>query len=426
MSTINEHGYTLESAQNYRQQFPGLTRMENGQPVAFFDGPAGTQVPQRVADAMSHYLLHLNANHAGLFATSVETDRMLHEAHQAFADFVGATNGDEIIFGQNMTSLTFSFSRALARTWNPGDEIIVTALDHDANISPWVLAARDAQIKVQQVKFSETDFTLDLEDFASKLGERTRLVAVGCASNATGGINPVKRIAEMAHKVGALVYLDAVHYGPHGLIDVADWNCDFLACSAYKFFGPHIGILWGRQEHLESLEAYQVRPAGDQIPGKWMTGTQSFESIAGGLACVDYLADLGRDLADGATLNRRDALAAAFSGISSYEQELSRHLILGLREIDGIKIWGIDDPERLDERFPTFSITHSKVKTPCLAEELSQRGIYVWHGNYYALEFTEHLGLEPEGMVRIGLVHYNTIAEIDRLMMAIKSIVADV
>ena len=284
----------------------------------------------------------------------------------------------------------------------------------------------DAQIKVQRVEFSESDFTLDLEDLASKLGERTRLVAVGCASNATGGINPVKRIAEMAHKVGALVYLDAVHYGPHGLIDVADWNCDFLACSAYKFFGPHIGILWGRQEHLESLEAYQVRPAGDQIPGKWMTGTQSFESIAGGLACVDYLTDLGRDLADDATLNRRDALAAAFSGISSYEQELSRHLILGFREIDGIKIWGIDDAEKTGRAFfQRFRSLIPKVKTPRLAEELSQRGIYVWHGNYYALEFTEHLGLEPEGMVRIGLAHYNTIAEIDRLMMAIESIVAN-
>ena len=299
-------------------------RTENGRPVVFFDGPAGTQVPQRVADAMSDYLLHFNANHGGLFGTSVESDRVLHQAHEAFAQFVGAADPDEIVFGQNMTSLTFAFSRAIAKTWNPGDEIVVTALDHDANISPWVLAARDRDVKVNWVKFKTTDFTLDLDDLSSKLNDRTRLVAVGCASNATGGVNPVKSIAAMAHEVGALVYLDAVHFGPHGLIDVVDWDCDFLACSAYKFFGPHLGIMWGRRKLLETIEAYRVRPAGDALPGKWMTGTQSHESIVGGLACIDYLADLGRHIAADSQLPRRTALASVFRGIRSYEQELSK------------------------------------------------------------------------------------------------------
>ena len=335
---------------------------------------------------------------------------------------MGAVDPDEIVFGQNMTSLTFAFSRALSQTWEPGDEIVVTALDHDANISPWVLAARDRSVKVNWVNFKTTDFTLDLDDLKSNLNERTRLVAVGCASNATGGINPVKEIAALAHEVGALVYLDAVHFGPHGLIDVVDWDCDFLACSAYKFFGPHLGMMWGRRKLLESIEAYRVRPASDALPGKWMTGTQSHESIVGGLACVDYLADLGRHIGADSEMPRRRALESAFRGIETYEQELSKRLISGLQQIDGITIWGISDLDRLDERFPTVSITHDKIATSQLAGELANSGIYVWHGHYYALEFTERLDLEPEGMVRIGLVHYNTPGEVDRLLAAIETI----
>jgi cysteine desulfurase family protein (TIGR01976 family) len=317
-----------------------------------------------------------------------------------------------------------AFSRAISRSWSPGDEIVVTALDHDANIWPWVLAARDRDVKVNWVKFKTSDYTLDLDDLNRHLTERTRLVAVGCASNATGGVNPVKSIAALAHKVGALVYLDAVHFGPHGLINVADWNCDFLACSAYKFFGPHLGIMWGRRKLLESIEAYRVRPVGEELPGKWMTGTQSHEAIIGGLACVDYLANLGRQLAGDPELPRRAALESAFLGIGSYEQDLSKRLLTGLRHIDGIKVWGISDLERLDERFPTVSITHDKIATTRLAGELATLGINVWQGHYYALEFVERLGLLPEGMVRIGLVHYNTPDEIERLLSAIESIVS--
>ena len=405
-----------------RAQFPALLREQNGQTVIYFDGPAGTQVPQCVADAMSHYLLHCNANHGGHFTTSIESDELLHQCHQAHADFVGATDGDEVSFGQNMTSLTFSFSRALSKTWKSGDEIIVTSLDHDANISPWVLAAEEAGAKVHFVSFNPTDYTLDMDDLANKLNEKTQLVAVGCASNATGGINPVKRVAKMAHDVDAKVYLDAVHYGPHGLIDVADWDCDFLACSDYKFFGPHLGMLWGRRELLEELQPFKVRPADNRLPTRWMTGTQSHESIAAGMACIDYIADIGRKTGAAEDSNRRDALVSAFSAIVEYEQALSKKLIEGLSEIEEIEIYGITDFARLNERFPTFSIRHRNIPPAQLASRLSENGIYVWNGNYYALEFSERMGFEPEGMVRIGLVHYNKYDEIDRLIDVIKQL----
>lgn len=407
-----------------RQQFPGLTREENGKPVVFFDGPAGTQVPQCVASAMSDYLLHCNANHGGQFSTSLESDQLLKEAHQAHADFIGAADGDEIAFGQNMTSLTFAFSRAFGRTLKPGDEIIVTTLDHDANITPWVMAAEDAGAKVHFVGFNPDDYLLDMEDFADKLNDKTRLVAAGCASNATGGINPVKRIAEMAHQVDAKVFLDAVHFGPHALIDVVNWNCDFLACSDYKFFGPHLGLIWGRREFMESVQPYKVRPADNQIPTRWMTGTQSHESIVGGMACVDYIADIGRITGQDESAGRRIALRSAFEAILEYEQSLSKKLIDGLSQIEGIEIIGISDHSRLDERFPTFSIRHKRIPPAELAKQLGMQGIYVWSGNYYALEFSTRMGFEPEGMVRIGLVHYNTMDEIDRLLAAIEQTVS--
>ncbi len=408
-----------------REQFPALARRHGGNPAVFFDGPAGTQVPVCVADAMREYLLNPNANHGGLFATAIESDEWLKRAHQAFADFVGANDADEIVFGQNMTSLTFSISRAVANTWNAGDEIIVTALDHDANISPWVLAAREKGVVVKWVRFDESDYTLNLNELEQQLSNRTRLVAVGCASNATGGLNPVKKICELARSYGALTFLDAVHYGPHGLIDVQEWDCDFLACSAYKFFGPHLGIVWGRRELLETLTAYKVRPSKNKIPNKWMTGTQSHESIVGGMACVDYLADIGRSMASDPSLNRREGLVRAFAEICDYEAELSEALMEGLSSIDGIKIWGISQTSRVAERFPTFSITHDAIKTPDLAHALCEHGIFVWHGHYYAIEFTERSGLEPEGMVRIGLVHYNTQEEIERLCLVLKEIVAN-
>lgn len=405
-----------------RSQFPALSRRVGDVPAAFFDGPGGTQVPQRVIDAVSHYLADTNANHGGLYATSLESDALLDEVHLGIADFVGASDPDEIVFGQNMTSLTFAVSRVLARTWKPSDEIVVTRLDHDANVSPWVLAARDAGATVRWVDFRPEDCTLNLDQFQHTINERTKLVAVGCASNATGGINPVRRIADWAHSLGALVYLDAVHYAPHAMIDVAALGADFLACSAYKFFGPHVGILWGKREWLEKLDAYKVRPAPDSPPGKWMTGTQSHEAMAGALAAVEYLADLGRQVAGEPAAGRRRALHAAYAAIGNYERELCGNLLAGLSRMPDIRVWGISDPARLHERVATISLTHRRVPAPQLAEHLGRRGIFAWHGNYYALNLSEGLGHEPHGMLRVGMVHYNTREEVDRLLAELAAV----
>lgn len=407
---------------NLRAQFPALARREGGQPAAYLDGPAGTQVPQGVIDAMSHYLSHCSANHGGLFPSGRESDALLDEVHRGLADFVGADDPDEIAFGQNMTSLTFAFSRALARTWKPGDEIVVTLLDHDANVTPWALAARDAGIKVQYVRFKPEDCTLDLAEFRSKINDRTRLVAVGCASNATGGINPVRQIADWAHEAGSLVFADAVHFAPHGLVDVKGLGVDFLACSAYKFFGPHIGILWGKRQYMETLEAYKLRPANDALPSKWMTGTQSHESMAGALAAVDYLAGIGRNLAGDQSLARRQALGKAYDAIVPYERSLIAKLLKGLAEIPEIKVFGITDPSRLNERVATVSFTHARFTSAQLAEHLGSRGIFAWHGNYYALNLSEQLGHEPHGMLRVGLVHYNTGEEVERLLQELRKL----
>lgn len=413
---------TNENVLELRTQFPAFGRKVNGFPAAYFDGPAGTQVPESVANAISDYLLNRNANHHGLFQTAIESDQMLVEAHQAFADFVNANDPDEISFGQNMTSLTFAFSRALSQTWNPGDEIIVTRLDHDANVTPWVLAAQDRDVKVHYVDFNHVDYKLDLDQLQSFLNPKTQLVAVGCASNASGGINPVKQISEMAQQVRAKVFLDAVHFAPHRLIDVQAFGCDFLACSAYKFFGPHTGILWGKRQWMEDLKAYKVRPAPNSIPGKWMTGTQSHECIAGSLAAVDYIADIGHLELNSDKVTRREALAAAFSAIQDYEQDLSDALLNGFNSIPGIKVFGIDEVGRGDERVATFSITLDSMPTTSFAQELCNRGHFVWNGHYYAIQFSESLGLEPEGMVRIGALHYNTLDEVERLLSDIRVI----
>ncbi len=405
-----------------RDQFPALARQHQGKPVAFFDGPAGSQVPQRVIDAVSGYLANTNANHGGLFASSQESDQLLDKAHRTLADFVGATDADEIAFGANMTTLTFALSRAIARTWRQGDEIIVSRSDHDANVTPWVLAARDAGVTVRHIELHAEDATLDWDDFRSKLSDATRLVAVGCASNATGTIHPVRAIIEAAHAAGAQVFLDAVHYAPHLPIDVAAWDCDYLACSAYKFFGPHVGVLWGKREHLEALPAYKLRPAPSELPGRWMTGTQNHEGIAGTAAAVDYLADLGRHASgSGAALERRPAILAAFDGISRYEQQLARQFLAGLNELPDFRLWGIADIDRLAERAPTFCITHRKWSPVEMTQRLAERGFFVWHGNYYALPLTQALGLEPEGAVRIGFLHYNTAEEVRGLLEVLRS-----
>jgi len=408
--------YIKTHVASIRQQFPALARTVNGTPAVYFDGPAGTQVPQSVMDAMCDYLTHRNANHEGVFVTSRESDAMLHEAHRAVADLLGADDPDCVFFGQNMTSLTFAMSRSLARRWQPGDEIVVTRLDHDANVTPWVMAAEDAGAAVQYVDINKSDCTLDMDDLRAKINANTRLVAVGCASNASGSLNPVQEICECAKAVGAISFLDAVHFAPHLTIDVADFGCDFLACSAYKFFGPHTGIMWGRRELLEENVAYKVRPASNELPHKWMTGTQSHESIAGTLAAVEYLAELGRKATNDAQLDRRKALIAAYTSIAIYERELVHRLLSGLERLASITVWGIKEVARSYERLPTVSITHERLTATQVAEQLAEQGIFVWNGNYYALQLTEALGLEPDGMVRIGLAHYNTPEEIDRLL----------
>ena len=412
----NEPAFDLAAC---RGQFPALRTLVGERQAVFFDGPAGSQVPARVVEAIGSYLTTMNANHGGVFATSRRSDEALDEAHRAAADFLGADDPWCVAFGANMTTLAFAMSRSLARTWRPGDEIIVTRLDHDANVSPWVFAALDAGVTVRHVELNRDDCTLDLADFHSKLSSRTRLVAIGAASNAVGTINSLPSIIRAAHAVGALVFVDAVHYAPHRRIDVQAWGCDLLAASAYKFCGPHVGLLWGRADLLESLTAYKVRPATNDLPGRWMTGTQNHEGIHGLRAAIDYLADLGRSVQPTVT-DRRAALDAAFVAIAQYERGLSRHLLTGLAALPEVRVWGITDLARLDERVPTVSITHRRLPPRAVAERLAEAGIFVWHGNFYALPLTEALGLEPEGLVRIGLLHYNTHDEIDRLLTALQ------
>lgn len=413
---------TPDLIQECRNQFPALSREHNGQPAVFLDGPAGTQVTQSVIDAISHYYCTCNANHGGQFATSRESDAFTEQAHRALADFVGADDWKEIVFGANMTSLTFAFSRAIAQTWSEGDNIVVTRLDHDANVSTWALAARDHGVEVRYAEIHKGDCTLDVTDLKSKIDQRTRLVAVGLASNSSGSINPVQEITSYAKQFNALVFIDAVHYAPHRLIDVHEIGCDFLACSTYKFYGPHIGVLWAKSEILEDLEAYKVRPSATVIPEKWMTGTQNFASLCGSRAAVDYLADLGRTLANDGSLQRRQALQIAYEAITIYEDQLCLRLLDGLAAIEDLKVHGITDINQLEDRVPTISITHPKLSASQIAFELGERGIFVWDGNYYALELTEQLNLEPEGMVRLGLVHYNTLEEVDRLLDALQEI----
>jgi cysteine desulfurase family protein (TIGR01976 family) len=343
---------------------------------------------------------------------------MLEQAHAAVADLLGVASPQATVFGANMTTLTLAFSRALARTWRPGDEVIVTRLDHDANVTPWVLAARDAGATVRYVDFDPRDCTLKIDQLREAISPRTRLAAIGCASNAVGTVNPVREICDWVHEAGGHVYLDAVHYAPHALVSADDWGCDYVACSAYKFFGPHVGILWGRPELMESLAAYKVRPAGDGIPDKWMTGTQNHEGIAGVLEAIEYLADLGRGFAPQAP-NRRAALVAAFGEIATYERQLCGQLIDGLARLAGVRVWGITDRERFGQRVPTVSMTHRKLTPLELADYLAGRGIFVWHGNFYALELSESLGLEPAGLVRLGLLHYNTSGEVEWLLAAL-------
>jgi len=403
-----------------RSQFPSLTQTVNGQSAVFFDGPGGTQVPQRVIDAISDYLKYSNANTCGAYATSRRTDALLTEARGAMGDFFGCDK-DEVVFGPNMTTLTFALSRAIGRELGPGDEILLTHLDHDANISPWrALAERGVIIRFAEI--NDDDCTLNMTDLLQKISSRTRLVAVGYASNAVGTINDVGEIVRRAHQKGALTYIDAVHYAPHGPLDVRALDCDFLVCSTYKFFGPHMGVLFGKREHLNQLQPYKVRANTNLIPNCWEWGTLNHECIAGIAACVGYLADLGRQ-ADPLSDTRRSAILAAYRAIQQHERGLMEILIGGLLTIPGLKLYGIVDPARFDWRCPTFGV-RIEGHTPLeLATRLGERGIFTWDGNYYALNLTERLDVEKDGgFLRIGLAHYNTAEEVDRLLTALREI----
>lgn len=413
-----------------RPLFPALSQHVNGRLAVFFDGPGGTQVPQPVIDAVADYLARSNANAHGAFVTSRRTDAVVAAAHSAIADLLGCES-DEVVFGANMTTLTFALSRALGRELRAGDEIIVTRLDHDANVAPW-RALEECGVVVRAVDVNVEDCTLDMYDLAARINSRTRIIAVGYASNAVGTINPVREIVDLAHQAGALAFVDAVHYVPHGPIDVRALDCDFLACSAYKFFAPHVGCLYGKREHLERLRPYKVRPAADTTPDRWETGTQNHEGLAGVAAAVTYLADIGRRLgttdqpvteqsgiadAGSPIADRRGALLAAMRAIRDYERDLSAKLVAGLCSIPGLTFYGIRDPERFALRTPTVAFRSAGHAPRAIAEYLAAHGIFVWDGNFYALNLSERLGVEASGgMVRAGLVHYNTPEEIDRLL----------
>ncbi|WP_016951171.1 cysteine desulfurase-like protein [Anabaena sp. PCC 7108] len=442
-----------------RSQFPALTQTINGYPAIFFDGPGGTQIPGAVLDAMSDYLVRSNANAHGYFATSVRTDAVINSARAAIADFLGC-DYDEVVFGANMTTLTFAVSRAIGRELQAGDEIIVTCLDHAANVSPWY-ALEEKGVIIRTVDINVEDCTLDMNDLQQKINSRTKLVAVSYASNAVGTINDIAKIVNIAHAVGALVFVDAVHYAPHAPINVHHLNCDFLACSAYKFFSPHVGILYGKREHLARFSPYKVKPASDEVPSRWETGTLNHEGLAGLVATINYLAKLGCHVSptldnellsslmeadkEGLTTfhcprfltepgqpnyelasayhSRRAALLAAMSAIQQYERELSKKLISGLLEIPGLRVYGITEPRQFIWRTPTVSI-RIEGKTPAdVAKILAEKGIFCWHGNFYAIELTEKLGVETTGgLLRIGLAHYNSVEEIEQLLSVLVEI----
>jgi cysteine desulfurase family protein (TIGR01976 family) len=433
-----------------RAQFPALSLEVDGQPAAFLDGPGGTQVPQRVIDSISEYLRTSNANTCGAYATSRRTDQMIAGARSAIADFLSC-DSDEIVFGPNMTSLTYAISRAIGRELGPGDEIVLTHLDHDANISPW-RALEERGVKIQMVEIHEQDCTLNMDDLACKITPRTKVVAAGYASNAVGTINDVKTIVRLAHDAGAMAFIDAVHYAPHGPIDVRELDCDFLACSTYKFFGPHMGVLYGKREHLARLQPYKLRANTNAVPQRWEWGTLNHECIAGIVACVDYLAGLGRrSLSDArsddagtsghagtsvharpverssgerfAPINRRESILSAYSAIHAHERNLMQRMLSGLTQIPGLRLYGIADPARLDFRCPTFAVRIPGHTPLALATKLGGQGIFTWDGNYYALNLTERLGVEADGgFLRIGFVHYNTEEEVDRVLEGLRRI----
>ena len=410
-----------------RQQFPALNR-----PAVFFDNPGGTQIASSSLDRINRYLLECNANHEGQFETSRKSDEVLHDAHVAMADFLNAARPEEVVFGNNMTTLSLHLSRSLARTLNPGDEIVVTRMDHDANISPWMLIAEDRGCNLTWVDFDVEDGTLNVDEFARAMERKPKIAAFGYASNALGTINPVRKLTRMAKEAGALVYIDAVQYAPHGPIDVQDIGCDFLVCSSYKFFGPHAGALYGRYDLLDGLKAYKVRPATNELPGKFETGTQNHEGIAGVLGALEYFEWIGNQFGDKSLEGLKDQYSGrrlvykqAMTAIRAYEFELSRALIEAIQSVPGTHIYGLTDMKRLDERVPTTSFTLEGRDPAEVAAKLGDAGFYVWDGHYYALAVVERLGLlDQGGMVRVGAAHYNTLDEVSRFRDALAKIAA--
>jgi cysteine desulfurase family protein (TIGR01976 family) len=406
-----------------RKLFPALQEEFGGLPATFFDNPGGTQVPQPVIGAMVDYLTRRNANSHGAFVTSRRTDEVIAAAREAAADLLNA-DPTEIVFGANMTTLTFHLARALAPEFRAGDEIIVTKLDHDANISPWVRLAQLSGATVRYVEINMDNCTLDMEDLQDLINPRTKLVAVGYASNATGTINDVKTICQWAKSVNALTFVDAVQYAAHGSIDVKDLNCDFLACSAYKFFGPHVGVLYGKQGHLARLKVDKVRPAEDQGPERWETGTKNHEGLAGLAAAVEYLAELGDRAARlPSDASRRAQLLAAFDAIQIYEQSLAERLLSGLQLISRARVYGISGRLDLSKRVATVSIRKEGTTPQQMADALAAENIFAWHGNFYAQTLSETLGVEASGgLLRLGLVHYNTYEEVDRCLRVLERV----
>ncbi len=401
-----------------RGQFPALA---SG--AVFFDGPGGTQVPQAVIDAVSAYYREANANEHGLFATSRRSDEIVAEGRAAMADLLNARDGDGIVFGANMTTLTLHLARIIGRELRAGDEIVVTRLDHDANIAPW-LHLREQGAVIRWLEFDPADCSLKLEDLGRAITERTRLLAVGGASNAFGTVNDLPRILAAARAAGALTFVDAVHYAPHRMIDVQLLNCDFLACSPYKFYGPHSGVLYGRREVLERLNPFKVRPAADRAPDRFETGTKNHEAIAGVAAAVDFLAALGQDPGTGwesYPAGRRRRLKQALAAVRDHESSLFARLLAGLKEIPGVRIYGITDPGRIRERTPTACFTLAGMTPAEVAQRLGEEGIHVWDGDYYAWEAMRFLGLgDRGGAVRAGLSLYSSAGEVDRFLSALQ------
>jgi cysteine desulfurase family protein (TIGR01976 family) len=412
-----------------RAQFPALAITDNGAGRIYFDNPAGTQVSTRVAEAMTACLYETNANLGGYFATSEQATKLTDDAHVAMADLLNAPSPDEIVFGQNMTTITLHMSRSIGRRMQRGDEIILSRMDHDANVAPWMLLARDLGLTLRWLPFDTRTFEFDLSKLDDLITDKTRLICIGGASNMTGTLNDVRTVCHKAREAGALSYIDAVQSVPHVATDVQDLGCDFLVCSAYKFFGPHQGILWGRRKILESLDPYKVRPAPAGIPGCFETGTQSHEGMAGTAAAVDYFAWIGETLAgdyharNQRYTGRRRYLRAALDYLYDYEQGLARHLVDGLQQLPGVRVQGITEPSAMARRVPTVSFIVDNVAPNEIAEALARKNIFVWSGHNYAVEAAKSLGIyEQGGAVRVGPVHYNTVAEIDRLLVALEGI----